>query len=312
MVVALSPASADLGGVDHDHEVATVHVVARTSACACRAAAWRPGPPADRGTTSVASMTCQSCWRSPGRWAVRAHGIRHSTRSSKLDGADRTAASCAHQRMRGSSRDQVSLLRAVWTGQNCTGFGASLGRRAVSRRVRPWLDVPRGVTCDLRPPTDGARPDITSEESFVSGLARRQLPARTRPPAVPAQGGEHDTRRRSVRPRSSTESSGAGAATLTIRDNRTGQESYDDPDRGRHGEGRRPGPDQGSVRTRRGWRSYDPGFVNTASCRSSVTYIDGEKGILEYRGYPIEQLAEKSNVPRGLLPARCTGELPSP
>ena len=40
---------------------------------------------------------------------------------------------------------------------------------------------------------------------------------------------------------------------------------------------------------------YDPGFVNTASCRSAVTYIDGDKGILEYRGYPIEQLAEKSN-----------------
>ena len=39
---------------------------------------------------------------------------------------------------------------------------------------------------------------------------------------------------------------------------------------------------------------YDPGFVNTASCRSAVTFIDGEKGILEYRGYPIEQLAEKS------------------
>ncbi|MFY0406648.1 citrate synthase, partial [Solicola sp. PLA-1-18] len=38
-----------------------------------------------------------------------------------------------------------------------------------------------------------------------------------------------------------------------------------------------------------------PGFTNTASCRSAVTYIDGEKGILEYRGYPIEQLAEKSN-----------------
>ena len=40
---------------------------------------------------------------------------------------------------------------------------------------------------------------------------------------------------------------------------------------------------------------YDPGFVNTASCRSAVTFIDGDKGILEYRGYPIEQLAEKSN-----------------
>ena len=39
--------------------------------------------------------------------------------------------------------------------------------------------------------------------------------------------------------------------------------------------------------------TYDPGFVNTASCRSSVTFIDGDVGILEYRGYPIEQLAEQ-------------------
>lgn len=44
-----------------------------------------------------------------------------------------------------------------------------------------------------------------------------------------------------------------------------------------------------------GLATYDPGFVNTASTRSSVTFIDGDKGILEYRGYPIEQLAEQSN-----------------
>jgi len=44
-----------------------------------------------------------------------------------------------------------------------------------------------------------------------------------------------------------------------------------------------------------GMLCYDPGFTNTASCKSSVTFIDGEKGILRYRGYPIEQLAEKSN-----------------
>ncbi|HYI59027.1 MAG TPA: citrate synthase [Microlunatus sp.] len=43
-----------------------------------------------------------------------------------------------------------------------------------------------------------------------------------------------------------------------------------------------------------GLATYDPGFVNTASCRSSITYIDGDEGILEYRGYPIEQLAEHS------------------
>lgn len=41
--------------------------------------------------------------------------------------------------------------------------------------------------------------------------------------------------------------------------------------------------------------SYDPAFLNTASCRSSITYIDGDKGILRYRGYPIEQLAEKAS-----------------
>jgi citrate synthase len=43
-----------------------------------------------------------------------------------------------------------------------------------------------------------------------------------------------------------------------------------------------------------GLMTYDPAFMATASCRSTITFIDGEKGILEYRGYPIEQLAEKS------------------
>ena len=59
-----------------------------------------------------------------------------------------------------------------------------------------------------------------------------------------------------------------------------------------------------------GMLAYDPGFTNTASCKSSITFIDGEKGILRYRGYPIEQLAEKSNY---LEVAYLTlfGELPS-
>ena len=43
-----------------------------------------------------------------------------------------------------------------------------------------------------------------------------------------------------------------------------------------------------------GLMTYDPAFTNTASCRSAITYIDGDVGVLEYRGYPIEQLAEKS------------------
>ena len=44
-----------------------------------------------------------------------------------------------------------------------------------------------------------------------------------------------------------------------------------------------------------GLMTYDPAYMNTASCRSAITYIDGDAGILEYRGYPIEQLAERSN-----------------
>ncbi|MGB5487967.1 MAG: citrate/2-methylcitrate synthase, partial [Lysobacterales bacterium] len=43
-----------------------------------------------------------------------------------------------------------------------------------------------------------------------------------------------------------------------------------------------------------GYFTYDPGFTATASCTSKITFIDGEKGILRYRGYPIEQLAEQS------------------
>src|SRR4051794_41687397 len=43
-----------------------------------------------------------------------------------------------------------------------------------------------------------------------------------------------------------------------------------------------------------GLMTFDPAFTNTASCRSAITYIDGEAGVLEHRGYPIEQLCEKS------------------
>src|SRR5947209_11920096 len=44
-----------------------------------------------------------------------------------------------------------------------------------------------------------------------------------------------------------------------------------------------------------GLMTYDPAYTNTAACRSAIAFIDGEKGILEYRGYPIEQLAEQSS-----------------
>jgi len=55
------------------------------------------------------------------------------------------------------------------------------------------------------------------------------------------------------------------------------------------------GLDISKLRSSTGVVTLDPGFVNTASCTSAITFLDGEKGILRYRGYPIEQLAEKSN-----------------
>src|ERR1700709_2962578 len=54
------------------------------------------------------------------------------------------------------------------------------------------------------------------------------------------------------------------------------------------------GPDPSSLLRETGYVTLDPGFVNTASCTSAVTFIDGDEGILRYRGYPIDQLAEKS------------------
>jgi citrate synthase len=81
------------------------------------------------------------------------------------------------------------------------------------------------------------------------------------------------------------------ADTLTVVDNRTGSE-YTLPivDGAIHATefGKIKGPD-GS-----GLLSYDPAFLNTASCRSTITYIDGDAGILRYRGYPIEQVAEQA------------------
>src|SRR5207244_1994375 len=81
--------------------------------------------------------------------------------------------------------------------------------------------------------------------------------------------------------------------TLTVTDNRTGQ-NYEIP------------ITDGAIRTADlrkiktgpddfGLMGYDPAYLNTASCRSAITYIDGDHGILRYRGYPVEQLAERSS-----------------
>ena len=81
--------------------------------------------------------------------------------------------------------------------------------------------------------------------------------------------------------------------TLSVTDNRTGR-SYEIP------------IEDGTIRALAlrdiktddddfGLMTYDPAFMNTASCRSAITYLDGDAGVLEYRGYPIEQLAEQSS-----------------
>ena len=90
---------------------------------------------------------------------------------------------------------------------------------------------------------------------------------------------------------------GAGVATadetLTITDNRTGKQ-YEIPIE----DNTIRATELRNIKTHDddfGLMSYDPAYMATASCRSSITYIDGDRGILEYRGYPIEQLAEKSS-----------------
>jgi citrate synthase len=97
--------------------------------------------------------------------------------------------------------------------------------------------------------------------------------------------------------------------TLTITDNRTGK-TYEVP----IAEGTIKAIDLRQIKTSAddfGLMTYDPAFMNTAACRSSITYIDGDNGILEYRGYPIEQLAEKSTYLETAY-LLLNGELPTP
>ena len=60
-----------------------------------------------------------------------------------------------------------------------------------------------------------------------------------------------------------------------------------------------------------GYVTLDPGFMNTASCTSAITFIDGDAGILRYRGYPIDELAEKTTFLQ-VAYLLIYGELPTP
>jgi citrate synthase len=111
---------------------------------------------------------------------------------------------------------------------------------------------------------------------------------------------------------------GAGGATaagaLEVRDSRTGT-SYSIPvlPAGTEGDISIRGADLRQIKVEAdefGLMSYDPAFMNTASCKSAITFIDGDKGILRYRGYPIEQLAERSTFLEVAYLLR-NGELPA-
>ncbi len=105
-------------------------------------------------------------------------------------------------------------------------------------------------------------------------------------------------------------SNGAGGAqTLSVTDNRTGR-TYELPVT----DGTVRAMDLRQIKTSEddfGLMAYDPAYTNTASCRSAITYIDGEAGILQHRGYPIEQLCEHSTylevaylLIKGVLPTQ--------
>ncbi len=98
------------------------------------------------------------------------------------------------------------------------------------------------------------------------------------------------------------------AETLNITDNRTGQQ-YEVP----VADGTIRATDLRQIKTSDddfGLMTYDPAYMNTASCRSAVTYLDGDNGVLRYRGYPIEQVAEKSSFLEVAL-LLLDGDLPS-
>ena len=81
--------------------------------------------------------------------------------------------------------------------------------------------------------------------------------------------------------------------TLTVIDNRTGRQ-YQIPIK----DGTIPSMELRKIKASAddfGLMTYDPAFMNTANCRSAITFIDGDKGILRYRGYPIEELAESKS-----------------
>jgi citrate synthase len=106
-------------------------------------------------------------------------------------------------------------------------------------------------------------------------------------------GAETETREATTDGASPTAGDGRGRDTLTVTDNRTGR-AYELPVT----DGTVRAMDLRQIKVDEedfGLMAYDPAYTNTASCRSAITYIDGDRGVLQHRGYSIEQLCEKSS-----------------
>ena len=149
------------------------------------------------------------------------------------------------------------------------------------------------VFCRRQPAQPPWQP-FCSERCKLQDLAK-WIDGGYRVPAEPLARRRRDdeTRRRHRRDQSERAPTRAMADTLTITDNRTGKQ-YDVPIK----DGAIRATDLRQIKAGAddtGLMTYDPAFLNTAACRSAITYIDGDKGILRYRGYPIEQLAEHCN-----------------
>jgi citrate synthase len=132
------------------------------------------------------------------------------------------------------------------------------------------------------PKTGSSAPPAATKKNTAKPAPAAPARNSARPPAGAPSGN-------SAKPPAAAPSGSA----LEIKDTRTGK-SYAVP----VADGAIRAPELKKIRTNdpndTGLMSYDPAFLNTASCRSAITFIDGDKGILRYRGYPIEQLAENA------------------
>ena len=162
--------------------------------------------------------------------------------------------------------------------------------------VRAWA-APQGPppgTADAPglPADDDLLPALT-DSAFALLVARLEEALRGERPAPSARPGDAREPGTFQLPRDPTREAALPSDTLTIVDNRTGRE-YSLP----IVDGAIRATDLAKISAAEGdggLLSYDPAYLNTSSCRSAITYIDGDAGILRYRGYPIEQVAEQAS-----------------